>query len=373
MRIAVVGGGIAGTSVAFHAARGGADVLLIDRHHDGQATAAGAGIICPWTSRVDNPEHYRLGAAGGAYYPELITRLQQAGQTDLGYRRTGVLCLGADSADAARIDELVRRRAGQHREAGEISTLTGGQAQQLFPPLRDDLLAVHVAGGARVDGRLLRDALHNAAVQYGAQTRSGDADLLVEADRVSGVRVDDERHPADVVVAAAGAWTPAFLSGTPTRLSLEPQRGQITHLALPGSATGDWPVVQPPNRHYLVPFDDSRIVAGATRETGAGFDPRTTAAGLAENLSEALSAAPGLADAGYIQTRVGLRPFSADGLPHLGWLPQPRGVAVATGFGPTGLTMAPFAGKLIADLARGQDIDFDLGSYDPCRTPGRPA
>lgn len=372
MRIAVIGAGIAGTSVAFHAAQAGAEVILVDRDDHGQATAAGAGIICPWTSRVDDPKHYRLGAAGARYYPELIQRLRQASETDLGYRRTGVLCLGADASDAARIEELVRRRADQHPEAGEIDTLSGARARELFPPLRDDLPAVHVAGGARVDGRLLRDALRRAAVRSGTELLSGEADLVVDRERATGVRVDGEIHTADVVVAAAGAWTPGFLSAAPVGPSLEPQRGQITHLRLPGSATADWPVVQPPNRHYLVPFDDSRIVAGATRESGTGFDPRTTASGLADVLQAALSAAPGLADAGYLDTRVGLRPMSADGLPHLGWLTRPGGVAVATGFGPTGLTMAPFAGKLVADLALGHQPDFDLGPYDPARGCDRP-
>jgi D-amino-acid dehydrogenase len=65
-------------------------------------------------------------------------------------------------------------------------------------------------------------------------------------------------------------------------------------------------------------FDESRVVAGATREVGTGFDYRVTAAGQAEVLSEALRIAPGLGVATVIETRVGFRPVSADGRPLLG-------------------------------------------------------
>jgi D-amino-acid dehydrogenase len=50
-------------------------------------------------------------------------------------------------------------------------------------------------------------------------------------------------------------------------------------------------------------------VAGATRETGSGFDYRITPAGLAEILEQALAVAPGLADGTYLETRVGFRPM----------------------------------------------------------------
>lgn len=367
MRIAVIGGGIAGASVGFHAAAGGADVTVIDQQHDGQATDAGAGIICPWTSRVDNAEHFRLGAAGAAYYPELVDRLSELGEDDIGYRRVGALRLGQDPDDVAAAEALVRQRRDAHPEAGEISVLSGTHAQELFPPLRSDLAAVHLSGAGRVDGRMLCSALLRAGMRLGATIRHGAAELIIDRGRVAGVRVDGVGYEADLVVAAAGSWTPELLMATGIELPLEPQRGQIMHLALPAADTSGWPVVQPPNRHYLVPFDDARVVVGATREERSGFDYRMTAGGLAEILDRALAAAPGLTQATHQQTRVGFRPVSADGLPYLGWLLEPAGIAVATGFGPTGLTMAPFAGKLIADLVLGHPPDFDLAPYDPCR------
>src|SRR5699024_8103429 len=107
-----------------------------------------------------------------------------------------------------------------------------------------------------------------------------------------------------------------------------PQRGQITHLRLPDADTSRWPTVHPLSHHYLVPFDEGRVVAGATRETGSGFDPRVTAAGQLQVLQDALGIAPGLADATHIETRVGLRPLP-DQLPVAGALPGHEHIYVA--------------------------------------------
>ena len=91
------------------------------------------------------------------------------------------------------------------------------------------------------------------------------------------------------MIVTAGAWADRAAPALGLACRLQPQRGQIVHLRLDGVDTGGWPVILPPGSHYIVPFDDGRIVAGATRETGAGFDYRVTAGGQAEVLSEALA------------------------------------------------------------------------------------
>ena len=65
MRIVIVGAGVLGASAAFHLARSGARVTIIDAQLDGRATAAGAGIICPWVSGVEDEAFYRLYVGGG--------------------------------------------------------------------------------------------------------------------------------------------------------------------------------------------------------------------------------------------------------------------------------------------------------------------
>ena len=123
------------------------------------------------------------------------------------------------------------------------------------------------------------------------------------------------------MVVAAGAWAPELLEPLGVPLAVAPQRGQITHLRLEGADTEAWPIVLPPGSHYLLAFEDSRVVVGATRETGSGFDHRITAAGQAEVLNEALAIAPGLGPATLVETRVGFRPVGPDLKPMLGGSP----------------------------------------------------
>lgn len=166
--------------------------------------------------------------------------------------------------------------------------------------------------------------------------------------------VDGEEIAAARVVMATGAWSGELLRPFGIRLSVAPQRGQIVHLDLPDHDTGGWPIVLAFRGHYLVPWDDRRVVAGATREAGSGFRPHTTVAGLMKVLREATRAAPGLRSAAVREIRVGLRPASPDGLPVLGPLPDIRNLHLATGHGPTGLQLGPYSGRVIArSITRG--------------------
>lgn len=370
MRVVVVGAGVLGASAAYHLALAGVRTIVVDRAHEGRATAAGAGIICPWSSRVEDPDWYRLSAAGARHYPELAARLRQDGESAFGYRRVGALATAAHAADLDEIEQRVRRLREAAPEVGEVTRLSPAAARALFPPLRDDLAAVHVAGAARVDGRLLAAAMLRGAQKHGAELHHATAELVGSPGRITGVRADGRAVEADAVIVAGGAWAPALLASIGVRLAVEPQRGQITHIRLPGTDTAAWPVVLPPSSHYLLAFDDQRVVVGATRETGSGFDYRVTAAGQAEVLAEALAVAPGLGGGSIIETRIGFRPVGPDIRPLLGAVPGFDGLLVGNGLGAGGLTMGPYAGRLLAQMARGERPEIDPAPYDPWRRGG---
>ncbi|PZR17043.1 MAG: FAD-dependent oxidoreductase [Azospirillum brasilense] len=369
MRVIVVGAGILGSSLAYHAAREGAEVVLLDPMVEGRATAAGAGIICPWASRVTDPDWYRLSGGGARYYPALVERLAEDGETQLSYRRVGALCVPGDEGDLDETEARTRIRAEEAPEAGEVTRLMPEEARALFPPLRPGLAALHVGGAARVDGRLLATAMLRAAERHGAQVhRFPVAALQARDGAVRGVTLENGMAlEADEVVLAAGAWAPPLLAPLGLELAVQPQRGQILHLRLPGVDTRHWPVLLPMSSHYLLAFDDSRVVVGATRETGSGFDHRFTAAGIRQVLDNALGVAPGLADATLHEMRIGFRPMGPDIRPLLGRVPGLEGLVIANGLGAGGLTMGPYAGALLAQLILTGRTEIPLAPYDPLR------
>jgi D-amino-acid dehydrogenase len=358
----VVGSGIAGVSAAYHLARCGVEVLVVDDARPGVATAAGAGIVSPWAAADE--EHFVLAGPAAGYYPELVAALAEDTDEPTSYTVVGGLVVSPDDNALRAVHHRVAARAAEHPAAGEVSLLDSAQARALFPPLAPGLAAVHVGGGARVDGRQMRASLLAAARRRGAGLCTGTASLTPD-----GVRVDGELLGADAVVVAAGAWSGELVASLGVDLPVAPQRGQITHLGVAADQdTATWPVVSPlGSGHYLLAFPDARVVVGATRETGSGFDHRVTAAGQLEVLEQALTVAPGLRDATLLETRVGFRPATPDGRPVLGPLPGHPNVVLATGFGPTGLTVAPLAGALVADVVLGDPPRLDLRGYRPDR------
>jgi D-amino-acid dehydrogenase len=118
----------------------------------------------------------------------------------------------------------------------------------------------------------------------------------------------------------------------------------------------------------MLTFPESRVVVGATRESDAGFDYRVTAGGAYELLREALRLAPGLAAGTVLETRVGFRPVTPDGLPLFGRPSDVTGLVVATGLGPTGLTIGPYLGALAAGLAQGEPLPLNVAPFDPLRS-----
>jgi D-amino-acid dehydrogenase len=375
MRLIVVGSGIVGAACAYAASGLGAQVILVDADEPGRATAAGAGIICPWTASVEDPCWYDFACAAARRYPPLIAALAELGEGDVSYRQVGALLVAGDQDRLEGARQRLNGRRSAAPEIGDVRLLTGEEARDLFPPLRPGQAAVHISGAARVDGRRLAAALIRAAARQGATTRTGTARLVCRAGhsgqaghgvRVTGVTVDRDLIEADAVVAAAGAWTAQLLEPAGITVRVVPQRGQIAHIGLGPADTSRWPVILPSaTGHYLLAFDDSRVVAGATRETGAGFDPRVTAAGLAEVLANALAVAPGLGAGTLLEARVGLRPAGPDVRPLLG--PAGDGLVVATGLGASGLTLGPYAGAIAAQAALSLPQDIDLAPFDPLR------
>lgn len=364
--VIVIGAGILGASTAYQLARSGAKVLLIDRQDQGQATAAAAGIICPWLSQRRNQVWYRLAKAGARYYPELIAQLHSDGENDTGYAQVGALSIHEDVEKVDRMEERARLRREDAAEIGEITRHNEQETCEQFPLLADGYHAVRISGAARVDGLALRDAMVRAAVRHGAEVRYGDAALTFDGNRITGVVVDGRSYTADATVVCAGAWARQLLQPLGIEFQVSYQKAQIIHLQVGDEYnTGAWPVIMPPTDQYLLGFEQQRIVIGATHENDvAGYDTRVTAGGMQEVLNKGLSLAPALANSTVVETRVGFRPFTPGFLPVIGAVPGWESVYAANGLGSSGLTVGPYLGSQLAKLALGESLEIELSDYD---------
>lgn len=363
-KIIVIGAGILGASTAYHLAQLGAEVILVDREDASQATDAAAGIVCPWLSQRRNKAWYQLAKGGARYYPELITKLEADGQKETGYKKVGAISLHTDINKLEQMAERARIRREDAPEIGEITILSPVETKRLFPPLAEEYGSVHVSGGARVNGRALRESLIRAAIKHGVTFLKGNASLIRQDHRVVGIKLEDTAFFAEQVIVTAGAWAKELLQPLGVHFLVKPQKAQIIHLELPETDTSQWPVVIPPKNHYILTFENGRVVVGSTHENESGFDRRTTAGGIHDILSKALEVAPGLSESTYLETRVGFRPFTPGFLPVIGALPNYEGIYVANGLGASGLTSGPYLGAELAKLVLEKQTEIDLRSYE---------
>ncbi|QHJ72304.1 NAD(P)/FAD-dependent oxidoreductase [Planococcus halotolerans] len=358
----IIGGGILGASTAYEAAKAGAEVILIDRADSGQATGAAAGIVCPWISQRRNKAWYHLAKSGAKYYPALIKELEELGETDTGYKQVGIVSIHEDSK-LDKMEAKARERKEDAPEMGEVERLTAEQTQALFPHAGNEYGSLYVSGAARVDGRAVRDALVSAARKLGAEIIAGDAKLIIENDKVIGVKTEQQEIYADSIVSAGGAWAPELFGALGLEMDVVPQKAQILQLQLEETATGDWPVAMVPFGQYIVPFANGRIIAGATHENNAGFDTKLTAGGIHHVLDKVLDVVPGLAAAELTGASTGFRPSTLSALPFIGQVPEHGNLFAANALGSSGLTAGPFLGAQLAKIAMGISPDIELGDY----------
>jgi D-amino-acid dehydrogenase len=374
--VAVVGGGLVGTSLAYELACAGAGVVLIDASYPGQASAAGAGIVSPETFQDPDQGWFAFGARAARHLHELVGRLTDDG-VDPGteaYFTCGSLVLALAEHEDPWFCELFERAKARDPRVAEASV---EDARAMFPPLGPLWRAFHSPAAARVDGRGLREALRAAAQRRGVAVLSMEAvGIDCDGDRVTALHGPRGVVHCDALVLAGGAWSARPARWLGVELPVRPTKGQIVHLAVPAtdhdgdedkSDSGRWPIVQPVLNFYLVPWPGGRVACGGTFEAEAGFDTRPTAGGLRDLLRECTVIAPGLANATFLEVRVGLRPTSIDDRPFLGPAPGWANVHLCTGHGANGLLLGPYSAALVAagilDTPPTEIAPFEAGRF----------
>jgi glycine oxidase ThiO len=332
--VIVLGGGIAGLTVALEAARRDLSVIVLDTPRPGAASRAAAGMLAP---SVEDVPASMLGAAFAArdHYPAYLAELRERTDIEVPLDRGGILQLASESdADA------LRRRAPVGAEWLDAAALA--DREPAFAGHHGALLHPH--DGA-VDNLLLMDALERAVATEASIKRVSADVLSIDADQPSALTPTRGRFYSARLVLCSGAWA-GGLAGLPRRVAVRPVRGQLLRLA------------HSPIHHvtygaggYLVPRGDTLLV-GATSEE-AGFENETSLAGLATLRNIASRAIPSLANALVVDHWAGLRPMSLDTHPILGADPESPALVYACGYSRNGILFAPWAAAQLASVLVG--------------------
>jgi len=211
-----------------------------------------------------------------------------------------------------------------------------------------------------LDPRDLCRALPSAFLAEKGTLREDAAVLSVES-ASSGVIVKTARGDihAGAFVNCCGAWAGELRPGC---LAVGPVKGQMATVSL---APDRLRCVLRTPRFYAIPRGDGRVAIGATVER-AGFDPvveEESIAGLARMAAEYL---PEIGRAPRLETWVGFRPGTPDGLPILGAAAMEH-CWHATGHFRNGILLAPVTARVIAQTMLGESPEVALDAFFPAR------
>ena len=362
--VAVIGAGLIGLAIACDLSERGAIVRVFDRGEPGRAASwAAAGMLAPFSERIEDEALLALCARSLAEYPSFVERATSTSGVDSHLRLNGIVHVAFALQEMERLAEHMRellQRGVRCRMLDRAQTLAC-----------EPWLGSHVLGSliledeGAVDNRRLGRALVAACEARGVTIVRDVTDLALECDsrRVLGVRSHLGFAAATSVVNAAGAWA-GELAGVPAgaRAPVFPVKGQMIALAVPRGLIQHTTWVP---GAYLVPRDDGRLLIGATVEPGI-LDERITSHAVRGLLDAALRAAPALGAFTLTESWAGFRPATPDGRPLIG-ATRIEGYWLATGHFRNGILLAPVTAGLIADHIEGSVASAERIPFDPAR------
>ncbi len=324
--VVVVGAGIVGASVAYHLARAGADVVLLDK----ALPASGAsGVSFAWIGRGTDtapPEQALLRRSVLEDYRRLGREL-----AGVRVRWTGSLSWGHDEPTITDADPHDRQLidALQVRLEPHLQTVPARAALR--------------AGDGAVDPVAVTEALVGGARAHGATVHTGVAahGLPVRDRRVLGVQTSAGFLPARTVVLASGADAPLLCAPLAFTLPVAPSPALLMRFNAPPGvvrtlvANDQLEVREAADGHLLVASDHD----------GQTSQQELDRAGH-QMLDQLKSSFSGAEDTELVSVRVGIRPMPADGSPVIGPIPTAAGGYLAVTH--SGVTLAPTVGRLVA-------------------------
>jgi sarcosine oxidase, subunit beta len=354
--IIVVGAGVIGASIAFHLARDGARVSIVDKGEVCAGMSARSGALLRMHySYAPEAELAWKSLRYFAHWNEIIGN--SSGGSGCGFVRTGfAIVVGNQNVDRLRANVAMMRGLGIDTELVDAQTL-----REIDPlvNVEDVALASYEPQSGYADPVATTHSFVDAAGRLGATVmpRTPITAIVINAGRATGVLDATGRlHSAGAICIVAGPWTDRLLDPLGVQIGLKAERAQIAffrraperrHLAyidtIAGSyfrphgggltlaGLGDWHHREgepDPDKFRLTSDDD--FVAEVGKRLGARIRAMTSAL--------------------FVHGHAGIYDVSPDARPVMGPVPGVEGLYVAAGFSGTGFKTSPAVGAAMAEL-----------------------
>ncbi|MGE5139392.1 MAG: NAD(P)/FAD-dependent oxidoreductase [Rudaea sp.] len=357
--VVIIGGGIQGTSVAYHLARQGiTDVVLLEMDLVGSGSSGRSAAMLELA--MSQPETIKLSDISYHEYERFPAELD----VEPVFRQIGRLSVATEESES----ELREEIGLQRRMHVPIEALDSGQMKQLVPALRTDDLVLGML--CRSDGVLDPHAIMQTYARAGRRLgveideRVQATSIEVEKGRVAGVETTGGRIATGLVVNAAGARAREVGSWVGLDLPMINYRRHIFITDAFPQIPDDTPFVDDVAAEWYFRKEGPGILMGMGREETSLFEPEFDWDFQDKIIQAAIRRVPLLAEARILRGWAGLRPVTPDDLPIIGIAPGIDGFVNCCGWGGHGVMHAPAGGLLTAEvITGGQALSMDIAPF----------
>jgi glycine cleavage system aminomethyltransferase T/glycine/D-amino acid oxidase-like deaminating enzyme len=376
-RVVIVGGGIIGTSVAYHLAHMGCpDVVLLERDQVTSGTTwHAAGLIVTFGSTSETSTEIRK------YGRDLYARLEAETGQATGLNQCGFIEV---ATNPDRLEEY-RRVSAFNRYCGvEVEEISAKEVQDLFPIARvDDVLAgFYVKDDGRVNPVDVTMALAKGARMQGVNIVTGVSATGVtrKQGQVTGVTTDQGDIACEFVVNCAGMWARQF--GAEHGVVIPNQAAEHYYLiteAIEG-INSDWPVLEDPSHYGYYREEVGGLMVGLFEPESAAWNvggiPQDFSFGeiqpdwdrMAPFLEKCMSRVPISLDSGIKKFFCGPESFTPDLAPVVGESATLKNYFVCAGLNSIGILSGGGLGRIMAHWILTGKPDVDVTGFNANRT-----
>jgi glycine/D-amino acid oxidase-like deaminating enzyme len=344
--VVIVGGGVIGTSAAFHLAEAGADVVLIERAQLGSgSTSKAAGGVRTQFSDVLNIEIAKRSM-------DAFRDFERRPGWDIELKQVGYLFVLDRESDLEEFEHSV----GLQNECGlDSRLLTAGEAVALCPLLEgDDILAAafspgdgHATPEGVVQGYAFAARGHGAHIRTGCEVRA----IEVSGGEIKHVITGDGAIRTNTVICAAGPWSRSCGAMVGVALPVIPLRRQILFTEPIDGLPADLPMTIDFSSSFYFHREGPGLLMGMSDPNERpGFSVETTEDWIPGLMEVVRRRAPRIADVGIRGGWAGLYEMTPD---HNAIIGEAGGVSrflYATGFSGHGFLQGPAVGEILRDM-----------------------
>ncbi len=367
--VLIVGGGVIGSSIAYHLARQGRQVLVVER------SSVAAAPVASWASAggVRRQGRHPAEAKLASEAIERWQALEQELEADLHYRRGGNLLLAESDEEAEQLATFVQQQQGLGFT--DVRLVDRQEALSLAPGLNDRVVAgSYGPNDGQADPAHTTRAFAAAAQRHGATywTETTALALLTQNERATGAQTGRGEVEAAHVVLAAGAWSDDLAATIGLHLPIRTRALQMI-LSTPARSGSLQPVLSAVSRMLsLKQLRDGAFLLGGGWAGEPTADRRSYTMrpeSIQGNWATACELLPILGGQRIERAWCGLEAMSFDDIPFIGSISGIDELTIVTGFSGHGFAIAPAVGRSVADQIDGQPTP-ELDGLSPNRIAG---